>query len=109
MVVYLLIASPTISSNHIIAGSINTFTAGTQFNIPFVFTGNPEPNFVLFQLSQTGGLFVVDGLANGNVFSWLGRELIVNGPLPRFSGFYRVQASNQFGTEEFDFNLQFTG
>ena len=103
------LAAPTISSNQIAAGSINTFDAGSQFRIQFVFNGNPEPTFILLELSQTGGLFVEEGQANDRVFIWSGSELRVEAPLPQFSGFYRVQASNEFGVEEFDFSLQFPG
>ena len=104
-----IIVSPEISSNQITTSSANQFASGNQFRIPFEITGSPEPTFVLLQLAENGLQFVVNGPANGNVFSWVGNDLVITVPIPNLSGFYRVLASNQFGTQEFDFELEFTG
>lgn len=104
-----IIVPPGISSNQITTTSANQFASGNQFRIPFEFTGTPEPTFVLLQLAENGRQLVVNGPANGNVFSWLGNELIITAPIPKLSGYYRLLASNQFGTQEFDFELEFTG
>ena len=64
---------------------------------------------MLLQLAENGRQFVVNGPANGNVFSWIGNDLIITAPIPNLSGSYRVLASNQFGSQEFDFELEFIG
>ena len=104
-----IVVLPGISSNQITTSSANQFASGDQFRVPFDFTGSPEPTFVLLQLAENGRQFVVNGPANGNAFSWMGNELIITAPIPNLSGYYRVLASNQFGAQEFDFELEFTG
>ena len=103
------LASPSISTNDVSRNSPNSFPAGTMINIPFLISGNPEPTFELVRLREVNGMLVVGGAPNVNVFSWEDEVLVIKAPVPAIGGWYRVVASNQFGDQEFDFNLTFIG